>query len=221
MPNVAPPSSFGAAPVTSTLSADTPLSRIYSVAWGACSFNPTLADRHWGGGRFDATEDDAYGYLYTGTTDAVAVSEVLLRDVPFDDAGARLLPKASLMSRRFGWLKPRVELELVSLRSGSDLAAVAQDTWLVHAASSEYGFTRRWAHKIRAWAPWAAGFVWYSRREPDGLAFVFFDDRCSAESFEEITSGTPVPVTESHLDVGAGNLYVRELLERYRITVGP
>lgn len=221
MPNIAPPEHYDGDPAHWTLSAGTPISRIHNVAWDVCSFNPTVADRHWGGGRFDATDDDHYGFIYGGTSDPVAVSEVLLRDVPFDDTGARLLPKASLSSRRFGWLAPRFALELVSLRSGQDLAAVAQDTWLVHAPSRDYGFTRRWAHRIREWAPWAAGFVWYSRREPDGLAFVFFDDRCPADAFEELTAGTPVPTTDSGLDVGAGSVYVRELLSRYRVTVTP
>jgi hypothetical protein len=63
-------------------------------------------------------------------------------------------PEEALTDRRIGYLKPRVELDLV-----------AQDTWLTHAPSMAYGFTRRWGHAIRAWAPWAAGFVWYSQRE--------------------------------------------------------
>jgi hypothetical protein len=221
MPNVAPPAHYVGDPIRWTLPAGTRLSRIHDVAWDVLAFNPTVVDRHWGGGRFDATHDDPYGYIYAGTSDPVAVSEALLRDVPFDDAGARILPKASLKSRRFGWLAPRVPLDLVSLRSGEDLAAVAQDTWLVHAPSRDYGFTRRWGHQIRRWAPWARGFVWYSRREPDGLAFVFFDDRCPADAFEAVTAAIPVPPSESRLDVGAGTVYVRQLLERYRVTVSP
>lgn len=221
MPNVAPPAHYDGTPVTWTLLGGAPLSRLHNVAWDVCVFNPTLADRHWSGGRFDATKDDQYAYLYAGSTDEVAVSEALLRDVPFDDTGARLLPSVSLASRRLGWLKPRLDLDLVSLRSATDLAAVSQDAWLVHAPSRDYGFTRRWGHQIRTWAPWAAGFVWYSRREPDGLAFVFFEDRCPPDAFEEITAGTPVPPADSRLDGGEGNVYVRRLLERYRVTVAP
>jgi len=221
MSNVAPPEHYTGTPVKWTLPAGTRLSRIHNVNWGACAFNPTLADRHWGGARFDATEDDLYGFLYAADNDAAAVSETLLRDVPIDDTGARLLPKVSLESRRFGWLQPRVGLDLVSLRSGTDLAAVSQDTWLVQSPSSEYGFTRRWAHAIRRWAPWAVGFAWHSKREPDGVAFIFFGDRCPPDPFEEITTGTPVPIGDSQLDAGAGNIYVKEILERYKVTVGP
>ena len=172
-----------------------------------------------GRGRFDSTIEDTYGYIYAGSNDPVAVCEVLLRDVPFESTGARLLPKAAIESRRLGWLAPRDDLDLVSLRSGTDLAAVSQDTWLVHAPSSEYGFTRRWAHQIRVWAPWAAGFVWYSKREPDGLAYVFFDDRCPSGFFEAITTGTVLPASDNWLDAGMGNIYIRSLLEPYRVTV--
>jgi hypothetical protein len=30
----------------------------------------------------------------------------------------------------------------------------------------------------------------------EGEAFVFFDDRCPADVFEEITTGAPIPPTE-------------------------
>jgi hypothetical protein len=93
VPNVAPPLRYDGRPVRWTLAAGTPLSRIHNLTWGVCDFNPTLADRHWGGGRFDATDDEPYGYMYGATADTVAVSEVLLRDVPFGDTGARLLPR--------------------------------------------------------------------------------------------------------------------------------
>ena len=221
MPNTPVPGDYDGTPAPWTLPADTPLSRIHSVAWEVSAFNPTLADPHWGGGRFDATASDQYGYIYAGSNDSVAVSETLLRDLPIDEHGSQLLPRKALSNRRIGWLKPQEALELVSLRSGVDLAAVSQDTWLTQAPSLEYGFTRRWGHAIRAWAPWATGFVWYSRREPAGLSFVFFDDRCPADVFEEVTTGTPIPRTDSRLDAGEGHVYVRELLQRYRVTLYP
>lgn len=221
MPNHAPPADHDGEPVRWTLPAGTTLSRLHHQSWGPCDFNPTLADRHWGGGRFDATEDNQYGYLCAGDTDAVAVSETLLRDVPMSSRGYFLLPAHALAGRRMGWLRSQISLELVSLRSGADLAAVAQDSWLVQAPSGEYCFTRRWGHAIRRWAPAAAGLVWHSRREPDGLAYVLFDDRCPPGSLVEVTTGTPVPVDDSRLDSGAGRIYVMAILERYRVTVHP
>lgn len=219
MPNVRPPPDYRGTPVRCTLSAGTKLSRVHNSDWSVTDFNSTVADRHWGGGRFDGTNDDPYAYLYAGSSDAVAFSETILRDVPFDDTGARFLPRATLASRQIGWLHPLVDLDLVSLRSGADLAAVAQDMWLVHAPSSEYGSTRRWAHQIRGWAPWAAGFVWHSRREPNGSAYVFFRDRCPDNPFEVSTANAPLPPSDLRLDVGGGAIYARELLEQYRVTV--
>ena len=221
MPNIPPPLDYDGRPARWTLQAGTPLSRVHEVAWGPCDFNPALADTHWGGGRFDATPDDQYGYIYAGSDDSVAISEALLRDLPIDVHGARLLPRRQLQDRRLGWLRCRVALDLVSLRSAEDLGAVGQDTWLTQAPSSEYGFTRRWGQAIRGWAPWATGFVWYSRREPDGLAYVFFADRCPPDPFEEITTGTPIPVADSRLDGGAGYIYVRGFLQNYNVSLFP
>jgi hypothetical protein len=221
VPNVPPPTDYDGDPIRWSLPAGTHLSRVHGVTHETRTFNPTVADQHWGGGRFDATDDDRYGYIYAGASDLVSVSEALLRDLPFDDHGARFLARKALEEKRLGWLTPRFQLDLVSLRSGADLAAVSQDTWLTQAPSRDYPFTRRWGHAIRRWAPWAAGFVWFSRLEPDGMSFVFFDDRCPSDAFDEIVHGTPVPTADSRLDTGAGHLYARGLLERYRVTVGP
>ena len=71
-----------------------------------------------------------YSFLYAADDDATAVSEVLLRDLPLDERGARLLPRARLRNLRIGWLTTNRDLQLVDLRSGRDLAAIGQDTWL-------------------------------------------------------------------------------------------
>jgi RES domain len=221
LPNDPPPSDYNGKPNGWSLAPGTRLSRVHEVRYETCTFNPTVTDQHWGGGRFDATEEDRYGYIYAGSSELVAVSEALLRDLATDDHGARLLPTKALEGRRLGWLAPTSPLDLVSLRSGADLAAVAQDTWLTQAPSSDYAFTRRWGHAIRKWAPWAAGLVWRSRLEPDGLAFIFFDDRCPDGAFEEILHGTPVDAADSNLYAGAGHVFLRALLEHYRVAVGP
>ena len=86
-------------------------------------FNPTVARSDLRGGRFDSTPGDDYEFLYAADHDPTAVSEVLLRDLPIDDYGARLLPRVRLSELRIGWFSTTLELELVSLRSGVDLAA--------------------------------------------------------------------------------------------------
>jgi hypothetical protein len=218
MPDQEPPLSYDGDPHPYSLVAGTPLSRVHSAQFDVCAFKPLPADPHWGGSRFDATADDPYPYLYAAGDDHTAVAETLLRDLPIDVRGARLLPLSATHERRISWLRPTVDLRLVSLRSGEDLAAVAQDTWLVQAPANDYGKTRRWAHAIRSWAPWAQGFTWVSRREPKGLAYILFGDRCPPDCLEAITVNTPVHPDDNYLDRGAGAIYLAAILERYRVT---
>lgn len=59
--------------------------------------------------------------------------EVLLRSLPFDsDGGHRLLPRVAFERRSLSFLRLAADVEVVALMSGADLAAVAQDSWLVH-----------------------------------------------------------------------------------------
>jgi hypothetical protein len=221
-PNLAPPGGFDGHPVGSILPAFSVLTRVHSLMWDTTAFNPTLADAHWGGGRFDATHEDPYGFIYAASSDSAAVSEALLRELPHNETGSRLLPRVQISSKRFGWMRNVTDLSLVSLCSGTDLAAVSQDTWLVTASSREYGATRRWAHAIRSWAPWAAGFVWNSFREPAERAYIFFEDRCIPGCFEEIHTGNAIPGNRSNrLDRGMGHEYLKQILEQYRVAISP
>ena len=167
-PNQAPPPRYDGTPRRFVLQRGTRLTRIHSAQFAVTKFNPTVARSELQGGRFDATPDDEYPYLYAAEDDATAVSEALLRDLLIDERGARLLPRVALSGRRIGWLRATVDLELVNLRSGEGLAAIGQDTWLTTAPAAEYGMTRRWASGIRRWAPWAGGLTWRSHREPEG-----------------------------------------------------
>ncbi len=172
------------------------------------------------GGRFDATPGDEYPFLYAAGDDCTTVAEVLLRDIPIDERGARLLPRASLARRRIGWLRTTRDLELISLRSGKDLAAVGQDTWLTASDASDYAMTRRWCSATRNWSPWAEGLTWRSHQEPEGYAYVFFGDRCPAGCFEEVEGGPlPVPPDNRSLSDGAGRVYVEEILTSYRVAL--
>ena len=220
MPNRPPPEAYRGKPARARLRAGVRLTRIHDSRFPATGFNPTLADRHWGGGRFDATEDDPYGYLYAGGDDLCAVAEALLRDLPLLPSGSRILPQKAIAERRISWLAPRQDLELVSLKSGRDLAQLGQDSWLTKCDSRDYGFTRRWAHHIRAWAPWAQGLVWRSRLEEASLAYVFFEDRCPA-GFEELPDPILVPQDGNRLDRDPGRSYLRKLLARYNVTLVP
>lgn len=218
MPNQPPPDAYSAKPGRSRLKAGVRLTRIHDARFGAASFNPTLADRHWGGGRFDATEDDPYAFLYAGGDDVCAVAEALLRGLPLLPTGSRVLPKKALSGRRISWIASREDLKLVSLRSGRDLGKLGQDSWLSKCDWKDYGFTRRWAHQIRGWAPWAQGFVWRSRLEEASLAYIFFEDRCPA-GFEEVHDPVLKPPDDNRIDRDPSLSYVRKLLARYNVTL--
>lgn len=192
---------------------------MHSHRFGAMEFNPNLAVSDLRGGRFDATPADEYAFLYAADSDRTAVSEALLRDLPMDAWGARLLPGARLRDLRISWLRTTVEVELVTLRSGTALAAIGQDTWLTVAPAAEYPMTRRWASAIRTWAPWASGLTWRSLREPAGFAYVFFSDRSPENLFAELTRNLPVPAGEQNLADGPARIYVEELLVRYRVAL--
>ncbi len=195
------------------------LTRIHSTSFGVTAFNPTVAQSDLRGGRFDAVPGDHYPFLYAADRDATAVSEALLRDLPIDERGARLLPRVRLSHVSIGWLRTTLDVELVGLRSGAELAAVGQDSWLTSSSAADYANTRRWASAIRLWAPWARGLTWRSHREPEGFAYVFFGDRCPAGCFEEVTGGLPVPLRDRSLGTGAARLYVEEILASYRVAI--
>lgn len=216
-PDQPPPPEYDGVPRRFRLFTDTILTRVHKARFGATEFNPTVAQGPSAGGRFDATADDAYAFLYAADDDATAVSETLLRDIHSDERGARLLPAIQLSGLQISWIRVTRELELVSLRSGEDLAAVGQDTWLT--STSRYDLTRRWASAIQGWAPWAQGLTWRSRREPDGFAYVLFRDRCPETCLEEAVSGRPLPVSGRDLEFGLGRRYVEDLLSRYRVAV--
>ena len=182
-------------------------------------FNPTTARHPLQGSRFDATPDDQYGFLYAAVDDATAVSEVLLRDLPLDERGARLLPRVQLRNLRIGWLTTSRDLQLVDLRSGRNLAAIGQDAWLTAGPAKDYELTRTWASAIRAWAPWCSGLTWRSHREPAGFVYVLFEDRMPDACLTEASTGVPLRDEDQRLDVGIGRIFIERLLETYRVAL--
>ena len=188
------------------------------MEFAVVGFNPRPAGNAIGGGRFDATVEDPFPFLYAANDEATAISEVLLRDIPVDAGGARLLPKARIKGLQISWLRIDADLELVSIRSGADLAAVGQDSWLT-TTTSEYDSTRQWCAAIRAWAPRACGMTWRSLREPDGFAFIFFGDRCPEGCFQEHKVDLPIPADDRELESGPAHQYLRLILARYRVAI--
>ncbi|MGK4585513.1 RES family NAD+ phosphorylase [Kitasatospora sp. HPMI-4] len=217
MANTRPPRVLPGTPAKVTLPPGTPLYRLHSARRPGTAFNPVPAHCLYGGGRFDATRCDPYGYLYAGLTAEAAVCESLLRSVPFEADGApRLVPRAAVRGRRLSYLRLATGLELVSLVTGRDLAGVAQDSWLVQAEAAEYPFTRDWGHWIREHTdPWAQGFLWPSKREPGDRALVLFGDRCPPEAIGQL------PGRHVDFDTAEGREWLNALLEPYRAGLAP
>jgi len=205
--------------VLTTLSAGTVLFRVHQKRFSAEVFNPVPSHRYYGGGRFDATDDDPYPYLYAGSTVDVAVAETLLRDLSPDDTGTRQLPRSKVTGRRISSVEVTVDLELVSLRSGTDLGAVAQDTWLTMCEPRDYAQSRHWGHWIRSYAKSAVGYVWLSRREPGAAAYVLFGDRLSPSAIA-LTAHPDVPIgDQTDFDTPRGRRALRNRLTRYNVAL--
>ncbi|WP_225850289.1 RES family NAD+ phosphorylase [Streptomyces sp. HPF1205] len=215
----------------------TRLFRVHQRKYSATAFNPTLCDPHFGGSRFDATENDPYAYLYAAPRVETALAETVLRDLPFDVEGnPRVLPYKALAGRCVTELELLTAVRLLSLMDEPARVAVRQDAWLVHAEAPEYPFTRRWGHWIRSQAEWAQGLVWPSKRDGPWPALVLFADRlgCSWPGQDEGESregGQPEPAPRSavlrrlpkpsiDLDDQAGLHWLEQTLYRYDVHVG-
>ncbi|HUP21817.1 MAG TPA: RES family NAD+ phosphorylase [Thermoanaerobaculia bacterium] len=94
MPDGPIPQSYDGTPHRLVLPAGKQLCRVHQCSFGPTGFNPRRAPVEGiGGGRFDGTDEDPYPFLYAAGDVGTAVAEALLRDLPFDDQGARHLPR--------------------------------------------------------------------------------------------------------------------------------
>jgi hypothetical protein len=190
---------------------------VHSTHREPTTYNSRPSHAFYYGGRFDSTPYDPYGYLYVGFGVGAAVCEVLLRSLPFESDGSpRLLPREAFERRSLSFLRLAADVDVVSLMSGRDLAAVAQDSWLVHTEGADYPQTRDWGHWIRRQTkPWAQGFVWPSKREPADRVAILFDDRGDAPVLEA-TGADPI-------DFGTedGERWLNGVLAPYRTQAAP
>ncbi|MFE0515045.1 RES family NAD+ phosphorylase [Streptomyces sp. NPDC058964] len=193
------------------------LYRVHSRRRDADRFNTTVQDHHFGGARFDSTPNDEYVYLYAAPRPVTALVERLVRDLRFDGMGnPRILPRKEVEGKRLSQVRLARDVTLVSLRSVPDLNAVQQsDRWLVDSNASEYAFTRRWGHWLRAEADWAQGFVWSSRLDHPNESLVLFDSRADSDLVE--TTGEP----PRELDDPDGLRWLGGKLANYHVEIGP
>jgi hypothetical protein len=215
MPFGPPPDTYLGEPNRYCLPEASRLWRVQYKCHGPAEFKDKPADRYFGGGRFDATEDDPYPYLYAALTPTTALAETLIRSLPFGRGQQRILPRKAVGGRRLCLLELSTDLVLLSLITHADLAAVRQDEWLVQADPRDYAFTRRWAQWLRIQAPWAQGLIWSSRRDLGERSVVLFGDRCPAGTLGLSSPGCQV------LDDSAGAANLNALLAPYRVQIRP
>jgi RES domain len=222
VPIAEPPVSFDGQPRRFVLPRGTCLWRVNPRPYSARSFKSTPAEPA-AGARFDGSADDLYSYYYSALEEKTALAETLLRNLDPDERGNRLVPLAALAGRQISGLTLTRDLNLISLISGEDLAAVGQDAWLVTSQGADYEHTRKWAHWLRQQAGWAHGFVWESLRDRPGRAVVLFGDRCAADfgpAYERILLHEVTELTVD-LDGKEGSAWLREVLKNYRVTIPP
>jgi hypothetical protein len=226
VPLFEPPSQYAGTPSAFLLRRGTCLWRVHGQALAASGFRHEPADRHFGGARFDGTPEDPYPYYYAGLGESTAIAETLLRDLHPDERGTRVISRGAVTGRQISGLALTRDLTLVDLRTARDLAAIAQDHWLVDAPGSQYDKTRAWASWIRRQAPWAHGLIWDSLRDKGEPAVVLFGDRCAAAAGGAVSDPAferrllhEVGELAVDLDDGDGADYLNALLRPYRAEV--
>ncbi|MEV7215775.1 RES family NAD+ phosphorylase [Kitasatospora cineracea] len=194
-----------------TIAAGTELWRVHQSKYAPDQFNDRLSDIHFDGGRFEGTVLDPYHYLYLAGSPVTAMAESLLRSVPYGGRGDRReIPYTAAHGRSLSCLRVRHDLNLVTLRTGADLAAVRQEATMLE-DERNYAVSRRWSSEIRAQAPDAQGLLWDSRRNRGEDVMVLYRDRV------EHCAGGPLEVVaeQSIADLGSweGLKRANELLE--------
>ncbi|GAB3408140.1 RES family NAD+ phosphorylase [Flindersiella endophytica] len=217
MPAGIPPTHCPGRPEQELLPAGTALWRVHNKKRPASVFSPVPAHLFFGGGRFDSTEKDEYGYVYLGTQPRTALSERYLRSLPYSETGTRVLPRAGLKNRRLSKVEVTSRLRLLPLVTADDLRAICQDEWLVTAdGPTTYPLTRHWGHYLRRRHPWAQGFVWESLRDRPERALVLFADRCPDDVLKPVSGDFTDLEDPSSADWLSATLQVRVYRPRVR-----
>lgn len=193
-----------------TLPAGSLLWRLHDAEYTAWSFAPPLKDDIFEGNRFDGTPTDPFPFHYSAEQQITALAEVLLRDRPFDEKTAtRIIPASAVAGRVLAPVETTAPLELISLITAEDQAAVCQDKWLFEAEEAELIRVRRWTAQLRKAERRAKGLVWASRRDHPRRAYVLFGDRCGDEPLKP--ASLPVLDFSRRSDVAVANRLLRGL----------
>jgi hypothetical protein len=165
-------------PLIELLPAGSSLYRVHDVAYPADSFNPGYAPA-WPDYRFSFFGDPPVPALYAADTVIAALSETLLRDVPYE-GGSILLEQVE--QRALSAVTTVRELRMLQMHGdGFRRHRVApQDITLT--SPRDYPKTVLWGQA--AYDAGLDGIVWMSRHHNTSRAYVFFD-----------RPGQPIPLT--------------------------
>lgn len=149
--------------------------RLHDNRFRTNEFNPGPR----GAGRFHFFGSPHVPVLYAASTEAAAVAETLLRNIP---ASGGHISYGDYQSKVMAALEIKREVRLASFL-GTDLRALrVTPEQLTTTPGENYGQTRKWAE-----AAHAAGFdgiAWMSRQDNSGRAYMFFGDRVMGTDFE-------------------------------------
>lgn len=175
----APPDPF--APAIEVLPAGTRLFRTFSAAPGrhVATFNPGYGGPH----RFSYFGDPPVPVLYAAESDAAAICESLLHDVPL--SGGRLMPEQYERSVA-GALEAARDLRLADFHGAGLRRLGVEANQLTASPARTYRATVAWAEA--AHAAGLDGAVWMSARLNTDRAYVLFGDRVDDSDLRVVTS---------------------------------
>ena len=209
MPDYDPPARYDGRPNRTVLPSGHVLWRLHKHSRKATEFcrqaEPALPANRFNG-------PVPYPTVNAGSDAGSTVAERLLLTVP-DDGQFRTVRRVRVQGMRASAVATAVDLNLVSLITGVDLSAVAQDMWLVTAQDCPR--IARWTDWLREKAPWANGFVWPAARDARCTNVVLFDDRCGAEVLE------PNPRFEVDLQGELGATWLNWVLVHHNARINP
>ena len=164
-------------PRTIVMPATTLMYRLHENRFRTNQFNPGPR----GDGRFHFFGTPEVPVLYTAATEAAAVAETLLRNVP---AAGGVISYGDYQSKVMAALEIKREVRLASFL-GTDLRALkVGPEQLTTTPLDNYPQTRKWAEA--AHAEGFDGIAWMSRQDNSDRAYMFFGDRVTEGDFEVV-----------------------------------
>jgi hypothetical protein len=167
-----PPNPFN--PLAFTLPAGEVAYRMHENRFRTTEFNPGPK----GAGRFHFFGDPMVSVLYAAETEAAAVGEILLRNIP---GGGGQVSYGDYQKKVMAAIETRRDIRLASFLGDDCRALRVLPEQLTGPGETSYPQTRKWA--AAAYEAGFEGIAWMSKRSPRYQAYMFFGDRVSESDF--------------------------------------